>query len=264
MKKPKNKEEYLEKIKALKLFDDDFMNIVFQDRACLELLLDVILNIKHPKISQFETQKRIDNEQGRSIILDLFMLVNDSRYVNFEVQRNKKGASDKRMRMHASLMDMILSYPGMDFEDMFNTCVIFIVEFDKYGLGWPIYYVNRAINKIFNLFEDEADIIVVNGTYRGDDPIGRLMHDFSCSDAKEMYNEVLSKRVKYLKEEEGVNDMCEIFDNFRIECEIRSETKTVINALKSLIKNLNLSLEEAMKVLEIKSEDKDKYRKLIN
>ena len=84
--------------------------------------------------------------------------------------------------------------------------------------------------------------------------------DFSCSDANDMYNAVLSKRVKYLKEEEGVNDMCEIFDNFRIEC----ETKRAIEDLKSLMETLNLSLEEAMKALKIKSEDKDMYRELIN
>ena len=55
---------------------------------------------------------------------------------------------------------------------------------------------------------------------------------------------------------QGVNDMCEIFEQLKVD--------TITEDLKSLIKNLNLSLEEAMKVLEIKSEDKDKYRKLIN
>ena len=40
----------------------------------------------------------------------------------------------------------------------------------------------------------------VNGRYRGDDDIGLLMRDFSCTNADEMtYNE-LAERVRYLKE----------------------------------------------------------------
>ena len=54
----------------------------------------------------------------------------------------------------------------------------------------------------------------------------------------------------------GVNDMSEIFEQLKVD--------TTIENLKSLMETLNLSLEEAMKALKIKSEDKDKYRELIN
>ena len=45
----------------------------------------------------------------------------------------------------------------------------------------------------------------VNGKYKGDDPLGRLMHDFSTSNADEMYYEELAQRMRFLKQdEEGV------------------------------------------------------------
>ena len=48
----------------------------------------------------------------------------------------------------------------------------------------------------------------MNGEYRGDDDIGRLMEDFSCTNAGEMNYTELAERVRYLKEnKDGENTM---------------------------------------------------------
>jgi hypothetical protein len=49
----------------------------------------------------------------------------------------------------------------------------------------------------------------VNGSYKGDDAIGRLMHDFGCRDPKEIYYPELAKGVKHFKEEGGRKIMCD-------------------------------------------------------
>lgn len=48
-------------------------------------------------------------------------------------------------------------------------------------------------------FEDGSHILYVNGAYRGDTSIGKLMHDFSCTDAEDMYYGTLAERVKFSK-----------------------------------------------------------------
>lgn len=40
----------------------------------------------------------------------------------------------------------------------------------------------------------------VNSEYRGEDPIGKLMHDFSCKGVDEMKNETLVKHMHFFKE----------------------------------------------------------------
>ena len=58
-------------------------------------------------------------------------------------------------------------------------------------------------------FHDGAHILYVNGEYRGDSDIGKLMHDFNCTDADEMNIELLAQGTRYLKESpEGVSEMC--------------------------------------------------------
>ena len=67
-------------------------------------------------------------------------------------------------------------------------------------------------------FEDGAYIIYVNREYRGDDELGRLMHDFNCHDAEDMHYDVLADRTRYLKDNpKGVTDMCKVMEDMRDE-----------------------------------------------
>lgn len=45
-------------------------------------------------------------------------------------------------------------------------------------------------------------IIYVNSQIKDETALGKLMHDFACTNAKDMYYEVLADRVHYFKEDE--------------------------------------------------------------
>lgn len=51
-------------------------------------------------------------------------------------------------------------------------------------------------------FGDGQEIIYVNGEYKGDDPIGRLVHDMWCKNADDMYYPELAEKVRYYKSTE--------------------------------------------------------------
>lgn len=51
------------------------------------------------------------------------------------------------------------------------------------GKGLPIYSIERCIMETGELFGDGEHIKYVNGKYRGQSQLGRLMHDFSCTNA---------------------------------------------------------------------------------
>ena len=58
----------------------------------------------------------------------------------------------------------------------------------------------------------------VNGEYRGDSDLGKLMHDFNCTDAEDMYFDLLAEKTRYLKENpKGVNEMCKVMEDLRNE-----------------------------------------------
>ena len=117
-------------------------------------------------------------------------------------------------------------------------------------------------------FNDGAHIIYVNGKYRGNDPIGDLMHDFSCKKSADMKNRILADKVRNMKEnEQGVQNMCKIMEEFakeeRAEERIETQIELALHNLEEGIvteaqieKAFRLTHEQVQKVLELYHEKK--------
>lgn len=205
----KKHQEDLQRLRGFRLLDDDFMTKVFEDISCAELLLRIILNDEGIRVLEAHSQRGIKNLQGRSVKLDILAVDSHNRVFNVEVQRSDRGAGAKRARYNSALIDANVTEPGDQYEDLNETFVIFITENDVMKAGLPIYHIDRVVRETGKLFEDEEHIIYVNSQIKDETKLGRLMHDFSCTDAKDKYNKVLADRVRYFKEDKrGVEIMC--------------------------------------------------------
>jgi len=209
----------LARIKAFRLLDDIFFNKCLEDaRDCVELILRIILNMPDLTVIEVRTQVSVDNLLNRSLRLDILATDSTGARFNIEIQRSDTGAGQRRARFHSSMMDTHLLHKGQDFDALPETYVIFITENDVIGYGKPLYRIERWIEDIGVRFMDGAHIVYVNGAYRGESPIGKLMHDFACADPSEMYYEVLAERVKYFKEnKKGMDSMCKILEEMQNE-----------------------------------------------
>lgn len=55
----------------------------------------------------------------------------------------------------------------------------------------------------------------INGEYMGDNPLGRLMHDFSTPNADEMYYKELADKMRFFKQDErGVEMVSKIVEEY--------------------------------------------------
>lgn len=146
---------------------------------------------------------------------------------------------------------------GQEFDELPETYTIFITENDIYGKGLPFYPIERMNMATGEMFGDGEHILYVNGSYRGDDEIGNLMHDFSCSDPDDMINKDLADRSRYFKEtEEGVETVCKVMEEMRTE----KERETRLDDIRNLMDTLKLSVEQAMDALRIPLGDRDMYK----
>ncbi len=133
-------------------------------------------------------------------------------------------------------------------EKLAETYVIFITEKDVYARGLPLYHVERVITETTEIFEDEAHIVYVNGAYKGVDPIGLLMHDFTCTDPGKMQYKILAERVRYFKENrKGVSGMKSVMDELRED--VLFEERMRVSA--RLLKEGSLSCEQIAEVLQL-------------
>ncbi len=218
--------------------------------------MQIVLEKPDLKVLDVRTQVFVENLLNRSVRLDILATDSTGAKLNMEVQCSDKGAGRKRARYNSSMMDANLLKKGGDFDKLPETWVIFITENDVMGKGLPLYPIERCFLETGERFEDGSHILYVNGAYRGDTPIGKLMHDFSCTDAADMYYGILANRVRFFKEsKEGIEIMCKAMEDMRNESlqeGIREGMKATARrmlaagkyALEEIVNISGLSLEE--------------------
>ena len=213
-------QEIEDRIDQLCLFDDDFMSLVFDNNyEATEYLLNTILSRDDLKVVKIQVQKTFKNHmaKGREVTLDIFAKDSTGKMYDVEVQRENVGASPQRARYHSATIDTRMLRSRQKFTEIDESYVIFITQKDSLKGNKPIYHVERKITELGNKeFDDGAHIIYVNGAYKDDNSeIGRMVHDFGCVRASDMYSEVLKNQVRYFKETEGGREaVCEIIEEY--------------------------------------------------
>ena len=216
----KQHQEDLQRLRLLRPIDDDFMRCLFKDNIPLtEFVLRIITDKPDLIITDCETQKDMKRLAGaHSICLDAYGTDSAGKKYDLEVQRQDKGADPHRARYHSSVMDIENLHSGQEFKELPDTYTIFIIEKDFYGQGEAVYPIERINLATGKSFEDGEHILYVNGEYRGESDIGKLMHDFNCTEADDMNFELMANGKRYLKENpKGVNEMCKIMEDMRRE-----------------------------------------------
>ena len=210
-------QEDLQRLRGFRLLDDDFLTKCFEgDPQYIQLVLRIVLEMPDLEVVDVRTQIFVENLLNRSVRLDVLATDRAGRKMNVEIQRADKGAGRKRARYNSSMMDANLLHKGADFDTLPEIYVVFITEHDVIGKGKPLYRIGRYIFDTGERFDDGSHILYVNGEYRDETPIGKLMHDFSCTDPADMYYGELADRVRFFKEsKEGVAIMCRVMEDMR-------------------------------------------------
>ena len=271
---------YLEKIKQLRLMDDTFFNSCFDGNIpCMEVVLRAVMGNDRLRVTEVITQQSVPNLYGRAVRFDALATDGETIY-DVEIQRSDEGANPRRARFNSSMIDSREVSKGTLFPDLPETYVIFITEHDVWKRGKPLYTVRRTFEDTEEVFNDGTHILYVNGECQNESPLGRLMHDFFCSDPNDMYSDVLAERVRFFKEDEkGVAAMCnvmkEIYDDGfasgeaqgeargEVRGEIRGAETERIKSIKNLISSLGITAEAAMDALKIAKTDQPKYLALL-
>ena len=235
-------QEDLQRLKNFRLMDDDFLTKCFDgDPQYIQLVLRIVLEMPDLEVIDVRTQVFVENLLNRSVRLDILATDSTGRKINVEIQRSDKGAGRKRARYNSSMMDANLLQKGENFDELPETYVVFITEHDVIGDGQPVYQIERYISGSGRKFEDGTHILYVNGAYRDETPIGKLMHDFSCTDPANMYYTVLAERVRFFKEsKEGVAIMCRAMEDMRNQ----TLREGMIEVAKKLLSDGTLTLEK--------------------
>lgn len=182
------------------LMDDEIMKLVFQDKECTQVVINTVLERSDLKVVAVDTEHKLLNHNHRNVRLDIYAKDSAGSLYNIEIQKDNRGAIPERARLNSSNMDTHALLKGDKAKDIPTTYVIFITQHDVMGGGFPLYNIDRTIKQMNNaLFNDRSHIIYVNGEYKENDTIGRLMQDFQNSVPNTMHNRVLADSLRNLK-----------------------------------------------------------------
>ncbi|MBO7675720.1 MAG: hypothetical protein J6S63_12045 [Atopobiaceae bacterium] len=276
-------EEDLAILKRLRLMDDDFMRCVFRGRSDLvQLVLRAVTGVDSLEVAASETQYDLKWPAGtRSLELDVMATSKDGVRYDLEVQCGKD-PQPCRLRYHSACLDAEALRPGEEFGDLPGQWVVFVMEGDPFGEGDGTYLYERRRGE--HALCDGVRLLYVNGTYRGDDELGRLMHDFNQSDPDEMWPGPLADGVRYWKRsEEGVRKMCKIIEDMRREERQRGidmgiergieqgieqginmgieqgVERGVLGSIRSLMETTQYSVQEILGLLKVPKDDQARY-----
>ena len=146
-------------LKDKNLMDDKLFAICMQNMEFCQKVLSIILNVEVYHVEQAEIQKTIENMPGyKSIRLDVYAKTSDGIY-NVEMQTENNDSMPKRARFYQGLLDVSNLYSGSksSYESLKKTVVIFITNFDVFGLGYYRY-------RFENYCKENKDLALGDGT----------------------------------------------------------------------------------------------------
>ena len=153
-------------------FADDFMfgKIMVNPDICKEVL-ERILNIKIERVEYIERQKSLDVDyEAKSIRMDVYVKDGKGTVYNIEMQAANDDDLAKRSRYYQSIIDMELLDKGLPYEELNQSFVIFICNFDLFGKGRHIYtFKNLCTEDTHIRLKDETTKIFLNAKGTLDD-----------------------------------------------------------------------------------------------
>lgn len=267
---PENEEKIREQelnktIDDLSLFDDDFMSVVFdRNTEATEFLLNIILERDDMEVVEVVGQREYKNPVigGRSICIDIYAKDSKGKIYDIEVQNANEGADVHRARFNSSMIDTRMLKESQKFRELHESYVIFITRNDVMGSGLPLYHIDRVVKETGISFGDGSHIIYVNGSYQNeDDPIGKLVHDFDCTESADAIYPVLAKQIHYYKETEGGRSIMskavdELAERRAVRRAEESRIDTMFVVVKNLMESMQWTVEQAMDAARVSDDDR--------
>ena len=261
---------YYERIQNMRLLDDALMTAALADNIpATQLILRIILGKDDLVITSVRAQSEYKNLRGHSLRLDVDAVDSEGRKYDIEIQRDNREAKPERGRYHMAIIDSASLEENHSFTDLPTVYVLFITESDYYKKGMPIYHVNRMVEETGEQYGDRAHILYVNGSYKGENPLGLLMADFRERNPGRMHYAELAERVSNLKNsEDEVKKMCRAMeityeegrsDGLRegqSKGRMEGRMEGYVRNIRSLMRRRGISAEEAMDDLEILGDER--------
>ena len=152
-------------IEELTIKDNFIFGAVMRNPNKCKALLECVLGIKIREISYPELEKTIDKTiESKSIRLDVYVEDEFNTIYNIEMQATDKKNLPKRTRYYQGMIDLNIIDKGENYNKLRKSYVIFICDYDEFGLGRHIYTFEKSCNEAPSLKLGNDTVVVILNT----------------------------------------------------------------------------------------------------
>ena len=207
-----HREFLLQGVEKLTLFHDTFMKVVLNDLEVCQYVIRILMDDPTIEIVDVRNQYRLARLTSKDSILDILAEDSRGRFYNLEIQRDTTPDHPRRTRLYGAMVDGEYLQKGEDYDAMPEVYVIYISRTDLWKMGRMETPVKKYLEgqREDEQYDDGQHVIYVNAAVDDGSKKAALLHYFKTADPDDMSQGPLSRRVRYLKREEGgLNEMCE-------------------------------------------------------
>ncbi len=157
----------------------------------------------------------------------------------------------RRTRFYRAMIDSEYLVKGKGYEQLPEVYILYISETDLWKGGKTMYEVEKRFKGTEITYDDGIHITYVNTEVEDGTEISQLMKYFKTTDPEDMSQGELSKRIHYLKcEEGGLKVMCEMSEKWIEEGRAEGEEKKAKEVVFGLA-NRGMSAENIADIVKI-------------
>lgn len=213
-----DRERMLKDLEQLTLLSDVFMSVVLSDLGACQHVVRILTGDHEIRLKSVRTQYVISKAVTRGARLDVLAEEQKSTLYHLEIENTDTMDHPRRTRFYGALTDSELLRKGAGYSALPDRRIFYISRTDIWKKGYTVYEEEKRFRQTGLLHEDGAHVTYVNAAVDDGSRIAKLMRYFRTADPFDDSEGALSKRVRFLKTEEGGREiMCEIMEKIREE-----------------------------------------------
>ena len=211
----KERERRIAEARSLNLLSNTFMTVVLEDKLACQHVLRIVTRIEDLVVREVRTQYRISKIASHDAVLDVLAEDGEKRIYNIEIQRAETVDHARRTRFYGAMIDSEYLVKGKDYNQLPEVHILYISETDLWKAGKTMYEVEKRFKGTEITYEDGIHVTYVNAEIEDGTEVSQLMKYFKTTDPEDMSQGELSKRIHFLKcEEGGLKVMCEMSEKW--------------------------------------------------
>ena len=211
----KERERRIAEARSLNLLSNTFMTVALEDKLACQHVLRIVTRIEDLVVKEVRTQYRISKINSHDAVLDVLAEDGEKRIYNIEIQRAETVDHARRTRFYGAMIDSEYLVKGKDYNQLPEVHILYISETDLWKAGKTMYEVEKRFKGTEITYEDGIHVTYVNAEIEDGTEVSQLMKYFKTTDPEDMSQGELSKRIHFLKcEEGGLKVMCEMSEKW--------------------------------------------------